>query len=79
MTLRKDHRRASLRHSDRDGITSNEGSASAELVLSVILQTLRYCHGNRTRIAEMLGIPLRTIRNKLRSYWRTSEQEGGQT
>lgn len=34
MTLREDHRRASLRHSDRDDITSNEGRALAALVLS---------------------------------------------
>lgn len=55
------------------------GETLADVERRVILQTLRYCHGNRTRTAEILGISLRTIRNKLRSYWRTAEQEGGQT
>lgn len=34
MTLREDHRPASPRHSDREGITSDEGRAPAALVLS---------------------------------------------
>lgn len=54
------------------------GETLADVERRVILQTLRHCHGNRTHAADMLGISLRTIRNKLRSYWRTSEQEGGQ-
>jgi DNA-binding protein Fis len=30
--------------------------------------TLALTHGNRTHAAEMLGISLRTIRNKIREY-----------
>ncbi|UXT97974.1 helix-turn-helix domain-containing protein [Agrobacterium tumefaciens] len=54
------------------------GETLADVERRVILQTLRFCHGNRTRASEMLGISLRTIRNKLRSYWQGTEQEGGQ-
>ena len=34
----------------------------------VILGTLRQCGGNRTRTAEVLGLSLRTVRNRLREY-----------
>lgn len=54
------------------------GETLADVERRVILQTLRHCHGNRTHAADMLGISLRTIRNKLRTYWRTTEQEGEQ-
>jgi DNA-binding NtrC family response regulator len=33
-----------------------------------ILDTLRRCHGNRTRTAKLLGISLRGLRLKLREY-----------
>ncbi|KAB2726422.1 hypothetical protein F9K83_06790 [Brucella anthropi] len=55
------------------------GQTLADVERRLILQTLRHCHGNRTRTADMLGISLRTIRNKLREYWRTSEAAGGQS
>lgn len=54
------------------------GQTLADVERRLILQTLRHCHGNRTRTADMLGISLRTIRNKLREYWWTTEAEGGQ-
>lgn len=51
------------------------GETLADVERRMILQTLRHCHGNRTRTAEMLGVSLRTIRNKLRSYWLTTKSE----
>jgi hypothetical protein len=33
-----------------------------------ILVTLTLCEGNRTRAAEVLGISVRSLRNKLRDY-----------
>jgi DNA-binding NtrC family response regulator len=34
----------------------------------MILDTLRHCHGNRTHAAQILGISIRTLRNKLKLY-----------
>lgn len=45
------------------------GQTLQDIERHVILQTLRHCGGNRTRTARMLGVSLRTVRNKLRSYW----------
>lgn len=52
------------------------GQSLTDVERRVILQTLRHCHGNRTRTAEMLGISLRTVRNKLREYLLPSGSEG---
>jgi hypothetical protein len=40
--------------------------ALAELERMAILEALRRVHGNRTHAARLLGISLRTLRNKLR-------------
>ncbi|WP_442966885.1 helix-turn-helix domain-containing protein [Rhizobium sp. C4] len=45
------------------------GHSIAEIERGLILATLRHCHGNRTFAARQLGISLRTLRTKLRSYW----------
>src|SRR5215203_5233879 len=34
----------------------------------LILATLRYYHGNRTHAAKMLGISIRSMRNRIRRY-----------
>nr|WP_255696256.1 helix-turn-helix domain-containing protein [Shinella sp. NM-101] len=44
------------------------GCSLAEVERSLILSTLRQHHFNRTRAAEVLGISVRCIRNKIRSY-----------
>jgi len=46
------------------------GYSVAEIEKALVLATLRHCKGNRTHAARMLGISLRTLRNKLRAYWR---------
>jgi DNA-binding protein Fis len=33
-----------------------------------VLHTLVRCNGNRTRAARMLGLSIRTLRNKIRVY-----------
>jgi DNA-binding protein Fis len=38
----------------------------------LILETLNHCLGNRTHAANILGISIRTLRNKLQQY----RQEG---
>lgn len=44
------------------------GRTVDEVERALILQTLARCRGNRTTAAAMLGISVRTIRNKLRSF-----------
>lgn len=44
------------------------GRTVAEVERDLILQTLRHCDGNRTQAAEILGISVRTLRNKIRQY-----------
>ncbi len=46
---------------------SNVGTVS-DMERGLILNTLRDLNGNRTRAAEVLGISLRTLRNKLKIY-----------
>lgn len=40
----------------------------AEVEQELILNTLTACNGNRTQTADILGISIRTLRNKLRLY-----------
>ncbi len=44
------------------------GSTLAEVERDLILGTLSHCLGNRTHAATILGISIRTMRNKLRQY-----------
>lgn len=44
------------------------GQNIADVERELILQTLRHCGGNRSAAAVMLGISVRTMRNKLRSF-----------
>jgi len=44
------------------------GRSVEEVERALILETLSHCLGNRTRAAEMLGISIRTLRNKLNEY-----------
>jgi DNA-binding NtrC family response regulator len=44
------------------------GRTLADVEQDLILGTLRHCLGNRTHAANILGISLRTLRNKLHEY-----------
>ena len=44
------------------------GSTVEEIERELVLQTLRRCDGNRTRAARVLGLSVRTMRNKIRQY-----------
>jgi DNA-binding NtrC family response regulator len=48
------------------------GRTVAEVERDLILETLQHCLGNRTHAAGILGISIRTLRNKLQQY----RQEG---
>lgn len=44
------------------------GSTVAQVEQTLILDTLSHCLGNRTHAANILGISIRTLRNKLKEY-----------
>lgn len=44
------------------------GRTVAEVERQLILETLDHCLGNRTHAANILGISIRTLRNKLKAY-----------
>ena len=44
------------------------GRTVADVERDLILETLKHCFGNRTHAANMLGISIRTLRNKLNEY-----------
>lgn len=52
-----------------DAVTrSFVGQTVAEMEKALILDTLSHCLGNRTHAATILGISIRTLRNKLNEY-----------
>ena len=44
------------------------GRTVAQVEQALILKTLDHCYGNRTHAATILGISIRTLRNKLKQY-----------
>jgi DNA-binding NtrC family response regulator len=44
------------------------GSTVEQIERELVLQTLRHCDGNRTHAARLLGLSVRTMRNKIRQY-----------
>jgi DNA-binding NtrC family response regulator len=54
----------------RDECIANRivGRTVADVERDLILETLKHCLGNRTRAANILGISIRTLRNKLTVY-----------
>lgn len=52
------------------------GMTVAEMEKVLIFKTLESCEGNRTKAAEMLGISIRTLRNKLHEYGAFSDDSG---
>ncbi len=44
------------------------GKTVAEVERELIIDTLQHCLGNRTHAANILGISIRTLRNKLNQY-----------
>ncbi len=49
-------------------VSSLVGRKMEEVERELIIETLTHCLGNRTRAAEILGISIRTLRNKLHEY-----------
>jgi two-component system response regulator FlrC len=44
------------------------GRTVADVERDLILETLKHCRGNRTHASSVLGISIRTLRNKLNEY-----------
>lgn len=44
------------------------GATVEEIERELVLQTLDRCDGNRTHAARVLGVSVRTLRNKIRQY-----------
>jgi DNA-binding NtrC family response regulator len=44
------------------------GSTVADVERDLVLQTLASCNGNRTHAARVLGVSVRTLRNRIRLY-----------
>ena len=44
------------------------GRTVADVERQLIINTLEHCLGNRTHAATILGISIRTLRNKLKAY-----------
>ncbi|MCL2469009.1 MAG: sigma-54 dependent transcriptional regulator [Alphaproteobacteria bacterium] len=51
-----------------DGSSSLVGRTVADVERDLIIDTLQHCLGNRTHAANILGISIRTLRNKLKQY-----------
>ena len=50
------------------GSPAQVGRTVAEVERDLIIDTLKHCLGNRTHAANILGISIRTLRNKLNQY-----------
>ncbi|MDE0809398.1 MAG: sigma-54 dependent transcriptional regulator [Alphaproteobacteria bacterium] len=53
---------------DDDESTPMVGRTVADVERQLIINTLEHCLGNRTHAATILGISIRTLRNKLKAY-----------
>lgn len=51
-----------------NGLRGLVGNTVADVERDLILDTLQHCLGNRTHAANILGISIRTLRNKLKLY-----------
>jgi two-component system response regulator FlrC len=69
LTAQKPSAEATVSASGRLGLV---GRTVADVERDLILETLQHCLGNRTHAANILGISIRTLRNKLQQY----RQEG---
>ena len=58
------------------GEVGNVGKTVAEVERELILDTLKHCLGNRTHAANILGISIRTLCNKLKIYGEKESARG---
>jgi len=65
---------ASAQMTDASLVPVYVGSTVDEAERLLILHTLEACGQNKTRAAEILGVSLKTLHNKLKEYFRTGEE-----
>ena len=59
------------------GVRFQIGTTVEEAERGLILRTLEFTRNNKTRAAEILGISLKTLHNKLKEYGSSSDQSAG--
>jgi len=59
---------AAAKEADANGTAVLVGRTVAAVERDLIIDTLQHCLGNRTHAANILGISIRTLRNKLKLY-----------
>jgi DNA-binding NtrC family response regulator len=64
-------------HDDDDSVRFAVGTTVEEAEKGLILRTLEHTKNNKTRAAEILGISLKTLHNKLKEYGAAKEEEAG--
>jgi DNA-binding NtrC family response regulator len=64
---------------DADSIRVGVGTTVGEAERLLILKTLESTNNNKTRAAEILGISLKTLHNKLKEYGNSSSDGAGRT
>jgi DNA-binding NtrC family response regulator len=70
-----DRRRTVGPASPREAARPRPGVTLQEMERSLLEATLEATHGNRTRTAEMMGVSLRKVRNKIREYGLAAAKE----
>ena len=58
---------------DPDAVHLGVGTTVEEAERQLILKTLQVTNNNKTRAAEILGISLKTLHNKLKEYGRAAD------
>jgi len=53
---------------DTESVRFSIGTTVEKAEKGLILRTLEHTHNNKTRAAEILGISLKTLHNKLKEY-----------
>ena len=64
-------------HDDAESVRFPVGTTVEEAEKGLILRTLEHTRNNKTRAAEILGISLKTLHNKLKEYGAAKEEEAG--
>ena len=62
---------------DAAALTIRSGMTVQEMERTLIIETLKSTSDNRTQAAKLLGISIRTLRNKMHEYRMGSAEDGG--